>query len=265
MSSTQTLSLGGVLQAGKARSSSPMTALLEVAHPGTHPIHLPPPPMVAEVTLDGKGYSRGRCPVRRFPWMENCVKLLRFSTHRGNSPDSWLSPSNNLCREEMPPSSDGIGPLSPLLWRYSCVRLDRFPSSDGIDPLRLLLLSRSCARLARFPSSDGIDPLRLLLLSRSCARLARFPSSDGIDPLRLLLLKFSSLRLARFPSSDGIDPLRLLPPMVRLRSSGRFPSSGGSVPFTLFGLMMMVATRSGVPAKPTPPQLDIAVDAFQFK
>ena len=52
--------------------------------------------------------------------------------------------------------------------------------------------------------------------------------------------------------------------MIKLRSSGRFPNSGGSVPFTLFGLMMMIATRCGVPAKPIPCQLDIAVDAFQF-
>ena len=82
MSSTQTLSRGGELQAGKARSSSPMTILVEVAHPGTHPMNMLPPPMVAlptretpkiDVTtlliLAGKGYSRGRCPVSRFPWM----------------------------------------------------------------------------------------------------------------------------------------------------------------------------------------------------
>ena len=182
MSSTQTLSRGGVLQAGRARSSSPMTALLEVAHPGTHPIHLPPPPMVAEVTLEGKGYSKGRCPVRRFPWMEKCVKLPRFSTHRGNSPDSRLSPSNNLCRVEMPPSSDGIGPLSPLLSRYRCERLGRFPSSDGIDPIRLLPPRFSCVRLGRFPSSGGIDPIRLWPLRFSSARLDRFASSGGRLP-----------------------------------------------------------------------------------
>ena len=103
-----------------------MTALLEVAHEGTHPIHIPPPPMVAEVTLEGRGYSRGRCPVIRFPWMEKCVKLFRFLTHCGNSPDSWLFPSNNLCRLAMFPSWGGIGPVSPLLSSCSCVRLARF-------------------------------------------------------------------------------------------------------------------------------------------
>ena len=71
MSSIQTLSPGGVPQEGRSRFSSPMTALLEVAHPGTHPIHMPPPPMVAPMILEGRGLSRGRCPVSRFPWMES--------------------------------------------------------------------------------------------------------------------------------------------------------------------------------------------------
>ena len=70
MSSTQTLSPGGVPQLGRSRFSSPMTALFVVAHSGIHPIHIPPPPMVALVTLEGKGYSKGRCPVSRFPLME---------------------------------------------------------------------------------------------------------------------------------------------------------------------------------------------------
>ena len=75
MSSTQTLSPGGVPQLGRPRFSSPMTALLEVAHPGIHPIHMfsapvgspATLPILAPVTPDGKGYSRGRCPVSRFP------------------------------------------------------------------------------------------------------------------------------------------------------------------------------------------------------
>ena len=138
MSSTQTLSPGGVPQEGKARSSSPRTALLEVAHEGTHPIHMPPPPMVALVTLEGKGYSRGRCPVSRFPWMVKSVKLPRFSTHKGNSPDSWLFD------------------------RSSCVRLDRSASSDGMTPVRLFSLRYSWVRLESCPSSGGIDPVSLL-------------------------------------------------------------------------------------------------------
>ena len=183
MSSTQTLSPGGEPQEGKARFSSPVTgASGSVAHPGTHPIHLPPPPMVAEVTLEGKGYSRGRCPVIRFPWMENCCKLPRFSTHNGNSPDSWLF---RRCR-----------------W----VRLERFPSSDGIGPVRLLLLSCSCVRLDRLPSSDGIGPVRLLLLKNSCARLESCPSSGGISPVRLLLAMPSAKRLDRLLSSGGSVP-----------------------------------------------------------
>ena len=101
-------------------------------------MNMPPPPMVAEVILEEKGLSRGRCPVIRFPWMEKCVKLPRFSTHRGNSPDSRLFPSNNLCREERSPSSDGIDPVRLLPWSRSCVRLESCPSSDGIDPVRLL-------------------------------------------------------------------------------------------------------------------------------
>ena len=71
MSSIQTLSPGGVPQLGRPRFSSPTTAPVAVAHEGRHPMNMPPPPMVAEVTLEGKGYSRGRSPVRRFPWMDN--------------------------------------------------------------------------------------------------------------------------------------------------------------------------------------------------
>ena len=71
MSSTQTLSPGGVPQEGRPRFSSPTTALVAVAHEGRHPMNMLPPPMVAEVTLEENGYSRGRCPVNTFPCMEN--------------------------------------------------------------------------------------------------------------------------------------------------------------------------------------------------
>ena len=158
VSSTQTLSPGGEPQFGRPRFSSPMTTVLVVAHEGRHPINLFPPPMVALVTLEGKGFSRGRCPVSRFPWMENCVKLLRSSTHNGNSPDSWL------------------------FRRCSCKKLGSCLSSDGIDPLRLLLLSVRYWRLGSCPSSDGIDPVRLLLLMVSVVRLVRLPSSGGSVP-----------------------------------------------------------------------------------
>ena len=80
-------------------------------------MNMPPPPMVAEVTLAGKGYSRGRCPVSRFPWMENCVKLLRSLTHNGNSPDSRLFRRSSHERLDSCPSSDGIGPVRLLKWR----------------------------------------------------------------------------------------------------------------------------------------------------
>ena len=69
MSSTQTLSPGGEPQLGKPRFSSPLTALVESAHEGTHPMNMLPPPMVALVTLEENGLSIGRCPVRRFPLM----------------------------------------------------------------------------------------------------------------------------------------------------------------------------------------------------
>ena len=114
VSSTQTLSRGGALQLGSPRFSSPLTAVLEVDHEGRHPMNMPPPPMVALVTLEEKGFSRGRCPVSRFPWMRIRAKRFMSLTHNGNSPDSRL------------------------FSRYSCERLDRFPSSDGIDPVRLL-------------------------------------------------------------------------------------------------------------------------------
>ena len=182
MSSTQTLSPGGVPQEGRARSSSPMTALLEVAHEGTHPIHMPPPPMVAEVTLEGKGYSKGRCPVSRFPWMEKCVKLFRFSTHRGNSPDSWLFARNSVWRLESCPSSGGIDPVSPLLSSCRFVRLESCPSSGGIDPVRLLLSSCRFVRLESCASSGGIDPWRLVLVMFSCWRLESCASSGGSVP-----------------------------------------------------------------------------------
>ena len=274
MSSTQTLSRGGELQEGKARSSSPMTALVSVAHPGTHPIHLPPPPMVAEVTLEGKGYSRGRCPVNRFPWMVTRCKLLRFSTHRGNSPDSWLSPRNILCKMEMPPSSDGIGPVRLLLARLSHERVERFPSSGGIGPVRLLLLRNTSMMLERFPSWGGIDPVRRLVLRYSCWRLERFPSWGGIDPVRRLALSCSTQSLERFPSSGGIDPVRLLLVMDRTCNSVRFPNSAGSLPFSGFPpgrrgdrveMNLILVTRDGVPDTVIPCQLDIAVVAFQLR
>ena len=251
-SNTQTLSRGGELQAGRARSSSPRTALLEVAHPGTHPIHLPPPPMVAPprgtprtpispVTLGGKGYSRGRCPVSRFPWILRSVKLPRFLTHNGNSPDSRLFARDSCVRLARFPSSDGIGPVSLLPWRNRCVRLARFPSSDGTDPVSPLPWMDRPQRLDRFPSSDGIGPLRLLFLRDSCVRLDRFPSSDGIGPLRLLVLSKIPVRL------------------------DRFPSSGGSVPFNPRLARRMTKTRGGVPPVEIPCQLDIGVVAFQLR
>ena len=56
------------------------------------------------------------------------------------------------------PSSDGIDPVSPLLWRYRLARLERFPSSGGISPVRLLLAMPSPKRLDRLPSSGGSVP-----------------------------------------------------------------------------------------------------------
>ena len=143
---------------GRPRFSSPKTGVFVVAHEGTHPMKLFPPPMVAEVTLEGKGFSRGRCPVSRFPWMVNNVKLLRSSTHNGNSPDSWLFARYNCCSVEIPPSSDGMGPLRLLLLRFSCMRLGRFASSFGIDSVRLLPVMRMYVTLGRFPSSGGSVP-----------------------------------------------------------------------------------------------------------
>ena len=253
VSSTQTLSPGGEPQLGRPRFSSPRTAPVAVAHEGRHPMNMPaspPPPMnatpmTALVILEGKGFSRGRCPVSRFPPMEKFVKLPRFLTHNGNSPDRRLFPRNNLCRKEMPPSSDGIGPVRLLSLRYSCVRLVKLPSSGGIGPLRLLPWRRSCERLVKLPSSGGIDPVRLLLLRFSHVRLGRLPSSGGIDPVRLLLV---------------------MPSCVRL---GRLPSSGGSVPFNGSGevapMMRIVRMRCGVPPKVIPCQLVIAVVAFQLR
>ena len=104
--------------------------------PGRSPTTLP---ISARFTLEGKGYSRGKCPVSRFPWIWIRTKLPMFSTHNGNSPDSRLLSRYNLCRVEIPPSSDGIGPLSPLFSSRSSVRLERLPSSGGISPVRLLL------------------------------------------------------------------------------------------------------------------------------
>ena len=195
VSSSQTLSPGGEPQLGRPRFSSPLTTAFVVAHEGRHPMNLLPPPMVAIprespwrlVTvriLEGRGLSRGRCPVSRFSLMLSSVKLPRFSTHNGNSPDSRLFSRRNCCRAEIPPSWDGIGPLRLLLWSHRCVRLGMLPSSDGIGPVRLLLRRRSCVRLDRLPSWDGIGPVRLLLSSHRCMRLDMLPSSDGSLPFR---------------------------------------------------------------------------------
>ena len=114
MSSSQTLSPGGEPQLGRPRFSSPMTTVFVVAQEGTHPMNLFPPPMIAEVTLEGRGLSRGRCPVSRFPWILKSVKLPRFSTHNGNSPDSRLFCSRRLVRLVRLLSSDGMGPVRLL-------------------------------------------------------------------------------------------------------------------------------------------------------
>ena len=66
--------------------------------------------------------------------MENSIKLFRFLTHNGNSPDSRL-----FCRS-------------------SHLRLERFSSWDGIDPVRLLPEMSSARRLGRLPSSGGRLP-----------------------------------------------------------------------------------------------------------
>ena len=170
MSSTQTLSPGGVPQEGRSRFSSPLTALVPVAHEGRHPMNMLPPPMVALPTkvkpgttitlliLAGKGYSRGRYPVSRFPWMLKTRKLFRFLTHNGNSPDSRLFARFNVTRVETSPSSDGIGPESLLLERFSTERLFRFASSFGIGPESLLSEIVSCSRLERFLNSGGRVP-----------------------------------------------------------------------------------------------------------
>ena len=169
MSRTQTLSPGGVPQSGKGRFSSPLTALVVVAHEGIHPMNMFPPPMVALprgtpripialLILGGKGYSRGRWPVSRFPWMEKSVKLPRFLTHNGNSPDSRLFRRRRRLRLDGLPISGGIGPVRLLARRSRSLRLDRLPSSGGIGPVRLLPPSCSCCRLGRLPSSGGSVP-----------------------------------------------------------------------------------------------------------
>ena len=175
MSSTQTLSPGGEPQLGRPRFSSPLTTVLVVAHEGRHPMNMFPPPMVALpvsvapgglarmttlLTLAGKGYSRGRCPVRRFPWMSITRKTLWSSTHNGNSPDSRLFASCSVVRLVMFPSSGGMGPVRLLFCNSSCWRLVMFPSSGGIGPLRLLLASHRFLRLDRFLSSGGRLPFR---------------------------------------------------------------------------------------------------------
>ena len=119
MSSTQTLSRGGELQAGRSRFSSPVTgASGSVAHEGIHPMNMLPPPMAARLILVGNGLSRGMCPVSRFSLMLIWSKLLMSSTHNGNSLDSRLLARNKYCRLEISPSSDGIGPVRLLLLRY---------------------------------------------------------------------------------------------------------------------------------------------------
>ena len=59
---------------------------------------------------------------------------------------------------EISPSSDGIGPESLLLARFSTERLVRFSSSFGIGPVSLLSEIFSCSRLERFLNSGGRVP-----------------------------------------------------------------------------------------------------------
>ena len=153
-----------------------------------------PPPMVALprgtpripgalLILEGRGYSSGRCPVSRFPWMENCCKLPRFSIHNGNSPDRRL------------------------FRRRSCLRLDRLPSSGGIGPVRLLARRSRSRRLDRLPSSGGIGPVRLLPPRCSCRRLESCPSSGGRLPFSPLVKKDISVTRRGVP--DVLIPCQL--------------------------------------------------------
>ena len=240
---------------GISRFSSPMTSLLEVAHEGRHPIHMfsapggspPTLPMRHLGTPARMGLSRGRCPVSRFPWILKSCKLFRFATHRGNSPDSRLYSSRNPSREEMPPSSDGIGPVRLFSPRYSIPRLERFASWGGIDPVRLLLWRFSCVRLERFASWGGIDPVRLFPCKVSSWRLERFASWVGIDPVRLLCWTSRRCKAVRFPNSVGRLPFS-------------FPEMEGRI----FERNPILVTRGGVPATVIPCQFDTAVVAFQF-
>ena len=124
-------------------------------------------------------------------------KLLRSSTHNGNSPDSRLFASLRCVRLGDCPSSDGIGPLSRLLVRVSSLRVESCPSSDGIDPVSLLLSKFRCVRLGNCPSSDGIDPVSLLPVMLNCVKLGRFLSSGGSVPFNGLGEVAPRMRIAK--------------------------------------------------------------------
>ena len=223
MSSSHTLSPGGDPQLGRPRFSSPMMTVFVLAHEGRHPMNLLPPPMVALptrvtpgkwstlLTLAGKGYSRGRCPVSRFPWILKRRKLLRFSIHNGNSPDSWLFASCNVCRPEISPSSDGIGPVSLLPLKIIVVTLVKFPSSGGIGPVSLLSVMVSCVRLVRLPSSGGSVPFSGL---GEIAEMRIVPTCCGVPdkliPFQLDIAVVAFQLRVPVPRRVSLSPQRIL-------------------------------------------------------
>ena len=90
----------------------------------------------------------------------------------GAHPVNRLPESRRRCRlAPRLPSSDGIDPLSRLLWRFSWVRPEIWPSSVGIDPLNPLLESHRLSSCRGCPAQTGIVPLNRLLCRYSASKL----------------------------------------------------------------------------------------------
>ena len=111
------------------------------------------------------------------------------------------------------PSSDGIGPVSPLLLRCSCSRLERFPSSFGIDPVRLLPPMASTVSAGRLPSSGGRLPFSARLDKRILTTRCGVPNTVIPCQLDIAVVAFQ-FRVA-VPRSVSLAAQRALQSAMR--------------------------------------------------
>ena len=174
--------------------------------------------------------------------------------HEGRHPMNMLPPPMVALPLRVAPGTT----ITLLILAENGYSRGRYPVSKFPSMLKTRKLLRSLTH-------NGNSPDSRLFARFNVTRVETSPSSDGIGPESLLLARFSTERLVRFPSSFGIGPESLVLKIDSCVRLVRVPNSGGRVPFSGLPPMMIVPTRCGVPDRFIPPQLVIAVDAFQLR